>query len=124
MSIRVLFLVIARGKRHIQRGVVFFLMVGLTHDNIDASFGCWSMKLYEEEFPTIPLLMKSDMDLDNVHVNLHMIEEVPNFKAFIKSYMLKEVDRLVGHTKTQQFRFYMRDDSILAMQFKLFVHIS
>ena len=124
MSIRVLFLVIARGKRHIQRGVVFFLMVGHTHNNIDASFSCWSMKLYEVEFPTIPLLMKSDMDLDNVHVNLHMIEEVSNFKAFIKSYMLKEVDRLVGYTKTQQFCFYIRNDSILAMQFKFFVHIS
>ena len=33
--------------------------------------------------------------------------------------MLRGGDRLVGHTKTQQFRFYMRDDGVTAMQFKL-----
>ena len=94
-------------------------MAGHTHDDIDASFGRWSMKLHEEDFPTIPLLMKSYMDLDNVPVIPHMIEEIPNFKAFIKPYMLKGGDRLVGHTKAQQFRFYMNDDGVPAMQFKL-----
>ena len=94
------------------------LMVGHTHDDIDASFGCWSMKLYEEDFSTIPLLMKSYMDLDNVLVIPHMIEKISNFKAFIKPYMLKGVNCLVGHTKAQQSRFYMRVDGVLAMQFK------
>ena len=98
---------------------VFFFMVGYTEYNIDASFGRWSMKLHEEDFSTIPLLMKSYMDLDNVPVIPHMIEEVPDFKAFIKPYMLKGEDRLVGHTKAQQFRFNMRDDDISAMHFKL-----
>ena len=32
--------------------------------------------------------------------------------------MLKKVDRLVGYTKAQQLRFYMRDDGISVMQFK------
>ena len=96
-----------------------FLMVGHTYDNMDASFCGWCMKLYEEDFPTIPLLIKSCIDLDNVPVIPHMIEEIPNFKAFIKPYMLKGGERLVGHTKTQQFRFYMKDDGVPAMQFKL-----
>jgi hypothetical protein len=77
------------------------------------------MKLHEEDFSTIPLLMKSYMDLDHMPVIPHMIEEVPDFKAFIKPYMLKGKNRLVGHTKTQQFRFYIRDDGLPAMQFKL-----
>ena len=98
---------------------VSFLMVGHTHDDIDASFGRWSMKLHEEDFPTIPLLMKSYMDLDNVPVIPHLIEEVPDFKSFIKPFILKGGDRLVGHTKAQQFRFYMRDDGQPAMQFKI-----
>src|SRR5665213_3542773 len=98
---------------------VSFLMVGHTHDDIDASFGRWSMKLHEEDFPTIPLLMKSYMDLDSVPVIPHLIEEVPDFKAFIKPFILKGCDRLVGHTKAQQFRFYMRDDGVPAMQFKV-----
>ena len=33
--------------------------------------------------------------------------------------MLKGVDRLVEHTKAQQLCFYMRDDGVPAMQFKL-----
>ena len=41
------------------------------------------------------------------------------FQAFIKPYILKGGDRLVGHTKVQQFRFYIRDDGLPAMQFKL-----
>jgi hypothetical protein len=76
---------------------VSFLMVGHTHDDIDASFGRWSMKLHEEDFPTIPLLMKSYMDLENVHVISHLIGEVHDFKAFIKPFILKGGDRLVGH---------------------------
>ena len=93
-------------------------MVGHTHDDIHASFGCWSMKLHEEDFPTIPLLMKSYMDLDNVLVIPHLIE-VSDFITFIKPFILKGGDRLVGHTKAQQLWFYMRDVGLPAMQFKV-----
>ena len=98
---------------------MFFLWVGHTHDDIDAYFGRWNMKLREEDFPTIPLLMKSYMDLENIPVIPHMIEEVPDFKAFIEPYIQSGAHRLIGHTKTQQFRFYIRDDGIPAMQYKL-----
>ena len=40
----------------------------------------------------MPLLIKSHMDLDNVPVIPHIIEEKPNFKAFIKLYMLRGGD--------------------------------
>ena len=36
---------------------VSFLMVSQTHNDIDASFGRWSMKLHKEDFPTILLLI-------------------------------------------------------------------
>jgi len=77
------------------------------------------MKLREEDFPTIPLLMKSYMNLENVPVIPHMIEEVSDFKAFIEPYIRSGADRLIGHTKAQQFHFYMRDDGVPAMQYKL-----
>jgi hypothetical protein len=77
------------------------------------------MKLREEDFPTISLLMKSYMDLENVPVIPHMIEEVSDFKAFIEPYIRSGAHRLIGHTKAQQFRFYMRDDGVPAMQYKL-----
>jgi hypothetical protein len=39
--------------------------------------------LHEKDFPTIPLLMKLYMSLDNILVIPYMLERVPNFKAFI-----------------------------------------
>ena len=94
-------------------------MVGHTYDDIDALFGRWSMKLHEVDYPIIPLLMKSYMNLDNVPVIPHLIEEVSDFKTFIKLFIFKGGDRLVGYTKAQQFQFYMCDDGLPAMQFKV-----
>jgi hypothetical protein len=94
-------------------------MMGYTHDDIDVSIGRWSIKMHEEDFPTIPPLMKSYMNLDHIPVIPHMIEEVPDFKAFIKPYMLKGGNHLVGHTKAQQFRFYMKNNDLPAIQFNL-----
>ena len=94
-------------------------MVGHTHDNIDVSFGCWSMKLHEEDFPTILLLIKLYMDLNIVPIMAHLIEEFPNFKAIIKPFILKGGDCLAGYAKAQQFCFYMCDNGILTMQFNI-----
>ena len=59
------------------------------------------MKLHKEDFPTIHLLIKSYIDLDNVPVIPHLIEEVSDFKMFVKPFLLKVGDRLVGHTNAQ-----------------------
>jgi hypothetical protein len=69
------------------------------------------MKLHEEDFSTISLLMKSYMELDNVSVIPYVIE-VPDFKAFIEPYLWSGAHRLIGHMKAQQYQFYMRDTSI------------
>ena len=61
--------------------------------------GRWSMKLHEEDYPTIPLFTKSYMNLDNVLVIPHMIKKSTIFQGLINPYMLKRVDRLIGHTK-------------------------
>ena len=77
------------------------------------------MKFHEENSPTISLLMKSYMDLDNFPVISHIIKEVSDFKAFIELYLWSGAQCLIGHTKAQQFWFYMHDDVILAMWYKL-----
>jgi hypothetical protein len=96
---------------------VSFMLVGHTHDDIDASFGRWSMKLRENDYPTIPLLMKSYMDLDEDPVIPGLIEEVPNFKEFVKPYISD--DTLIGHTKGRQFLFYKGENGNPLMQYKL-----
>ena len=42
------------------------MIVGHTHDNIDALFGRWSMLSKKENFSTIPTLMKSFMDVESI----------------------------------------------------------
>ena len=65
--------------------IVSFLLVDHTHNDIDASFGRWSRKLHKD-FPTISLLMKLYMDLDNVPIISHIIKDESYFKSFIKLY--------------------------------------
>ena len=77
------------------------MIVGHTYDDIDALFGRWSMALKKESFPTIPLLMKSFMDIETVPTIHHLIEEVPNFKKFIENGIADGENTLLGHTKAQ-----------------------
>ena len=111
-------LLVARGV--FEEVFVSFLLVGHTHEDIDASFGRWSMKLREHDYPTLPSLMESYMNLDENtgKVIPHLIEEVPDFKAFVLPYIAKDGDKLIGHTKGQQFKFTMREGEPI-MQFKI-----
>ena len=89
-----------------QEVYINFLIVGHTHDDIDALFGKWSYKLRGTDYPTLPLLMKSFMDTESRPVILHLIEEVPDFKKFVEGYLCIGCDALAGHTNAQQFKFY------------------
>jgi hypothetical protein len=87
----------------VHRGVfrevyINFLLVGHTHEDIDAMFGRWSWKLKASDYPTLPLLMKSFMDAEKQPIIPHLIEEVPNFKAFVEGYLCFGNDTLEGHT--------------------------
>ena len=63
---------------------VNLMLVGHIHDDIDTGlFGRHSMALQTEDFPTIPLLMKSFMKNEIVPTIPHLIQEVPDFKKFI-----------------------------------------
>ena len=72
----------------------------------------------KENFPTIPSLMKSFMDVDSVPTIPHLIEEVPDFKAFIEGSILDGEEALVGHTKAQQFKFYLNSAGVPVMKYK------
>jgi hypothetical protein len=52
------------------------------------------------------MLMKSFMDVEKQPVIPHLIEEVPNFKAFVDGFLYTSTDALEGHTNAQQFKFY------------------
>ena len=96
------------------------MIVGHTHDDIDALFGRWSMLLKKENFPTIPALMKSFMDVESIPTIPHLIKEVPDFMSFIDGAILDKDEALVGHTKPQQVKFYMDATGCPRMKYKLF----
>jgi hypothetical protein len=98
---------------------VNFLLVGHTHEDIDAMFGRWSTKLKSNSYPAIPLLMKSFMDAEEKPVIPHLIEEVPDFKGFLEGYLCTGKEILRGHTKGQQFKFYKDSDGLPKMQYKI-----
>ena len=75
------------------------MLVGHTHDDIDALFGRWSMALRKESFPTVPLFMKSFMKNETVPTIPHLIQEVPAFKKFIADWILDGEESLMGNTK-------------------------
>jgi Na+-translocating ferredoxin:NAD+ oxidoreductase RnfE subunit len=41
-----------------------FKLVGHTHDDMDVLFGQWNMKLRKHNYPTIPLFMKSFINIE------------------------------------------------------------
>jgi hypothetical protein len=61
--------------------------------------------------------MKSNMDVDSTPVIPTLIEEVPNFKSFVETYISKDI--LIGHTKGRQFLFYRRANGDPLTQYKL-----
>jgi hypothetical protein len=109
----------------VQKGVfrevyVNFLLVGHTHEDIDAMFGRWSYRLCANDYSTLPMLMKSLVDAEKQLVIPHLIEEVPNFKAFVDGFLYTGNDALEGHTNAQQFKFYKDGNGWPMMQYKLF----
>jgi hypothetical protein len=98
---------------------VNFMLIGYTHDDIDALFERWSMLLRKDSFPTIPLLMKSFMEVESIPTIPHLIEKVPNFKGFIAGCIAEGNGALEGHTKAQQFKFYVDSKGCPMMKYKI-----
>jgi hypothetical protein len=94
--------------------------VGHIHEDIEATFGRWSMKLHENDYPTLPSLMKLFMLLDpnSQKIILSFIEEMLAFKDFIKSFIASGRDKFFGHTRGQQFKFSMLN-GIPIIQYKI-----
>lgn len=95
-----------------------FLIVGHTHEDIDALFGRWSSMLKTNNYPTIPRLMKSFMECESHPVIPHLIEEVPDFKKFVEGYLGTGGDFLEGHSTSQQFKFHMDSNGWPLMEYK------
>jgi hypothetical protein len=95
-----------------------FMLVGHTHEDIDALFGQWNMRLRKHDYPIVPLLMKSFMDGESIPVIPHLIEEVPDFKGFIDTFICKKGEALQGYIAAQAFKFYKNPNGWPLIQYK------
>ena len=95
-----------------------FLMVGHTHEDIDALFSRFSEEIRTAQVFSFPHLMKRFNECTLSHPAPFLMQQVPDFKEFVKGYLHEGVDRLVGHSKPLQFRFYM-SQGIPLMQYKI-----
>jgi hypothetical protein len=95
------------------------LLVEHTHEDIDATFERWNMKLRENDYPTISSLMKSLMLVDpKLHKNiLILIEEVPTFKDLIKPFIARGRDRLITQ-RANNLSFLMQNGEPI-MRYKI-----
>jgi hypothetical protein len=94
---------------------VNFMLVGHTHNDIDALFRRWK----KDNFPTIPLLTKLFMEVESIPTIPHLIEEVPDFKGFIAGCIAQGDEALEGHTKAQQFKFYVDSTGCPMMKYRI-----
>jgi hypothetical protein len=71
---------------------VNLMLVGHMHDDTDALFKRWSMLLRKDNFPTIPLLMKSFMEVDSNNQFLLFLTSLKRYlisKALLQDVLLK-----------------------------------
>ena len=97
---------------------VGFLMVGHTHEDIDAYFSYLSKKLKNVNTFVLPDLMKEFMTSQHLPFVPQLIQEVANFKAFIKDYHHDGASALKGIIEMHLFRFYDDDKGWPVMQYR------
>ena len=82
-----------------------FLMVGHTHEDIDALFSCFSKELRTKQVFSFPHLMQKFNECTQSHPAPFLMQQVLDFKEFVKGYLHEGADKLVGHSKPLQFKF-------------------
>ena len=97
---------------------VGFLMVGHTHEDIDAYFRYLSKKLKNANTFVFPDLMKEFMTSRHLPFVPQLIQEVADFKAFIKDYHHDGASVLKGIIDMDLFQFYVDDQGWPVMQYK------
>ena len=95
-----------------------FLLVGHTHEDIDAYFSQLSKASKNKNMFVLADLMKAFMQLQDLSFMPEFIQEVADFKSFIHGYQNSSLARLIGLGEMHLFKFYVDDDGWLVMRYK------
>ena len=109
-------LLTARGVfKEIQVG---FLLVGHTHEDIDVYFSHLSKALKSTNTFVLADLMKFFMHSQELSFMSEFIQEIADFKSFVKDYIISGWARLVGIGDMHLFKFYVDNDGVPIMKYK------
>ena len=97
-----------------------FLMVGHTHEDINAMFSRFSEKLRVGQTFTLPHLMDTLRTSSTSSLAPFLLTEVHDFKSYCDGYLCDGQEALIGHSKPLVFRFFMEENTTV-MQFKAHV---
>ncbi|KAL3685746.1 hypothetical protein R1sor_003768 [Riccia sorocarpa] len=95
----------------VKRGIfeiveVNFLMVGHTHEDIDALFSKVSARTINKDVLTLPTLMAEIWESEAMHPVPLLLEEVADYKSYVGGLL----DKLEGHSQPIGFRFSMANN--------------
>lgn len=82
---------------------VGFLMVGHTHEDVDAMFGNFSECLMRHPAYSLPDLMSLLMSAKIPNPVPCFVQEVPDFKGYLRPFIPKGSKMLKGHKKPRMF---------------------
>ena len=97
---------------------VGFLLVGHTHEDIDAYFSHLLKALKSKNTFVLADLMKAFMQSHDLSFMSKFIQEVADFKSFIHGYQSSGVAHLIGLGEMHLFKFYVDDDGWPVMRYK------
>jgi hypothetical protein len=103
--------------KEIQAG---FLLVGHTHEDIDAYFSHLSKTLKSQNTYIVADLMLAFMKSQELSFMPEFVQEVADFKTFVEGYLIDGADVLVGLGNMHLFKFYVDESGWPVMRFKEF----
>lgn len=95
-----------------------FLLVGHTHEDIDAYFSHLSKTLKNRNTFVVADLMKSFMESQEMSFMPEFIQEVADFKSFIRGYFCDGAAELIGLGDIHLFKFYVDEEGWPVMRYK------
>ena len=97
-------------KRVFKEITIGFLIVGHTHEDIDAHFSYLSKLLKMKNTYVLANLIKAFMDSQKtIAFNPELVQEVADFKKFLHGYLHDGMNKLIGLGKMHLFKFYVEE---------------
>ena len=97
-------------RRIFKEVTVGFLIVGHTHEDIDAHFSYLSKLLKMKNTYVLADLMKAFMDSQKTTAFIpELVQEVADFKKFLHGYQHNGANKLIGLGEMHLFKFYVEE---------------